>query len=164
MTGGSGGWRWRLPVFGVVAGKVRAGLSMPSTFGCCGDAIGGTPPRKGDFPSTIQVKDGAGDVASQDFSIEILPAAALAITFPATCCNAGTVGTSYLQNFFISGGVGPYTASLTAGQLPPGLSLSAAPPISITGTPTTRRTFTFTLTATDSKFAQATKAARLTIS
>src|SRR5216684_541896 len=75
-----------------------------------------------------------------------------------------TVGTSYLQNFFLSGGVAPYTASITAGQLPPGLSLSASPPISITGTPTTRGTFMFTVTVTDSKGAQATKSGSITVS
>ncbi len=164
ITGGSCGSPCSLPVFSVVAGKLPPGLSMPSTFGCCGDAIGGTPTRKGTFTFTIQVKDGAGDVASQAFSIEILRAAALTITFPATCCNDGTVGTSYLQNFFLSGGVGPYTASISAGQLPPGLSLSASPPISITGTPTTRGTFMFTVTVTDSKGAQATKSGSITVS
>src|SRR6266852_4732323 len=164
ITGGSCGSPCSLPVFSVVAGKLPPGLSMPSTFGCCGDAIGGTPTRKGAFTFTIQVKDGAGNVASQDFSIAILRAAALAITFPATCCNNGTVGTSYLQNFFLSGGVAPYTASIAAGQLPPGLSLSASPPISITRIPTTRGTFTFTVRVTDSKGAQATKSGSITIS
>jgi large repetitive protein len=164
ISGGSCGSPCSLPVFSVVTGKLPPGLSMPSAFGCCGDAIGGTPTRKGTFTFTIQVRDGAGDVASQAFSIEILRAAALAITFPATCCNDGTVGTSYLQNFFVSGGVGPYTASVTAGQLPPGLSLSASPPISISGTPTTRGTFTFTVTVTDSKGAQATKSGSITVS
>jgi hypothetical protein len=48
--------------------------------------------------------------------------------------------------------------------LPPGLSLSASPPISITGTPTTRGTFMFTVTVTDSKGAQATKSGSITIS
>ncbi len=164
ITGGSCGSPCSLPVFTVVAGKLPPGLFMPSTYGCCGDAIGGTPKRKGSFTFTIQVKDGAGDVASQAFSIEILRAAALTITFPTTCCNDGTVGTSYLQNFFLSGGVAPYSASIAGGQLPPGLSLSASPPISITGIPTTRGTFMFTVEVTDSKGAQATKAGNITIS
>jgi hypothetical protein len=164
ITGGSCGSPCSLPVFTVVVGKLPPGLFMPSTYGCCGDAIGGTPKRKGSFTFTIQVKDGAGDVASQAFSIEILRAAALTITFPTTCCNNGTVGTSYLQNFFLSGGVAPYTASIAAGQLPPGLNLSASPPISITGIPTTRGTFMITVEVTDSKGAQATKAGSITIS
>jgi hypothetical protein len=164
ITGGSCGSPCSLPVFTVVVGKLPPGLFMPSTYGCCGDAIGGTPTHKGTFTFTIQVKDGAGNIASQAFSIAILRAAALTITFPTTCCNDGTVGTSYLQNFFLSGGVAPFSASIAAGQLPPGLSLSASPPISITGIPTTRGTFMFTVEVTDSKGAQATKAGSITIS
>ena len=33
------------------------------------------------------------------------------------------VGGAYAQNFFLSGGAAPYTWSVAAGQLPPGLAL-----------------------------------------
>jgi hypothetical protein len=69
-----------------------------------------------------------------------------------------------LQNFFLSGGVAPFAASIAAGQLPPDLKLSSSPPISITGTPTTAGTFTFTVRVTDSNGAQATKQGSITIS
>ena len=164
ITGGSCGSPCSLPVFTVAVGKLPPGLFIPSTYGCCGDAIGGTPKHKGTFTFTIQVKDGSGNVARQAFSIAIRRAAALTITFPTTCCNDGTVGTSYLQNFFLSGDVAPFSASIASGQLPPGLSLSASPPISITGIPTTRGTFMFTVRVTDSKGAQATKSGSITIS
>jgi hypothetical protein len=152
-----------LPVFTIVSGSLPPGLSMPSTFGCCGDAIGGTPTQAGAFTFTVRVRDSAGHTAAQAFSIAISPPAQLKITFPGTCCNAGTVGQSYLQNFFLSGGVGPYTASISTGALPPGLALSAAPPISITGTPTTAGTFAFTVEVTDSRGAQATEQGSITI-
>lgn len=165
ITGGSCGRPCvTLPVFTVVAGSLPPGLRMPSTYGCCGDAIGGTPSRAGTFTFTIQVKDGAGDTARQAFSIAISPPAPLEITFPTTCCNGGTIGQSYLQNFFLSGGVAPYAASIAAGQLPPGLKLSSSPPISITGTPTTTGTFTFTVRVTDGNGAQATKQGSITVS
>jgi hypothetical protein len=153
-----------LPVFTVVAGSLPPGLRMPSTYGCCGDAIGGTPSQAGTFTFTIQVRDGAGDTARQAFGIAISPPARLEITFPTTCCNAGTLGRSYLQNFFLSGGVAPFAASIAAGQLPPDLKLSSSPPISITGTPTTAGTFTFTVRVTDSNGAQATTQGSITIS
>jgi large repetitive protein len=165
ITGGSCGRPCvTLPVFTVVAGSLPPGLRMPSTYGCCGDAVGGTPSQVGTFTFTIQVKDGAGNTARQAFRIAISGPARLEITFPTTCCNAGTVGQSYLQNFFLSGGVAPFAASIAAGHLPSGLKLSSSPPISITGTPTTAGTFSFTVRVTDSSGAQATKQGTITIS
>jgi hypothetical protein len=164
ITGGSCGRPCvTLPVFTVVAGSLPPGLRMPSTYGCCGDAIGGTPSQAGTFTFTIHVKDGAGNTARQAFRIAISPPARLAITFPTACCSAGIVGQSYLQNFFLSGGVAPFAASIAAGQLPPGLKLSSSPPISITGTPTTAGTFTFTVRVTDSNGAQATEQGSITV-
>jgi hypothetical protein len=151
-----------LPAFTVVSGSLPPGLFRPSTYGCCGDAIGGTPTQAGAFTFTVQVRDVAGHTATQAFSIAISPPAPLQFTFPATCCNAGTVGQSYLQNFAVSGGVGPYSTSISAGALPPGLALS--PPLSITGTPTTAGTFTFTVRVTDSSGAQATEQGSMNIS
>ncbi len=146
-----------LPAFTVVSGTLPPGLTMPQTYGCCGDVIAGTPTTAGAFRFTVQVKDGAGDTVSQGFSLAVGPPSPLQITFPATCCPAGSVGASYLQNFFVSGGVGPMTGAISAGALPPGLQLSASAPISITGTPTSAGTFTFTVRVTDSTGAQATE-------
>ena len=55
---------------------------------------------------------------------------------------AGTVGASYTASLQASGGSGSYQWSVTAGQLPPGLSLGSSG--TITGTPTTAGTFGFT--------------------
>jgi hypothetical protein len=162
ISGGSGG-NFALPVFTVVAGSLPPGLTLATTHGCCGTIIGGTPTKAGTFTFTIQVKDGAGDIALQTFRITISKALPLTITFPTTCCPDGTVGTAYVQNFFLSGGVGPFTATISAGQLPTGLSLSSSPPISITGTPTTAGTFTFTVRVTDSTGAQATQLGSITV-
>jgi hypothetical protein len=152
-----------LPVFTVVRGSLPPGLFLPATFGCCGDPIGGTPTSTGTFTFTIQVKDTAGDVARQAFRIVVHPALPLTFTFPSSCCPDGTIGVSYLQNFFFSGGVGPFTASISAGQLPPGLHLTTSPPVSILGTPTTAGTFTFTVEITDSTGATATMPGSITI-
>jgi hypothetical protein len=67
--------------------------------------------------------------------------AALAITTGAL--PGGTVGASYSASLQASGGSGSYQWSVTAGQLPPGLSL--APGGTISGTPTTAGTFNFTV-------------------
>ncbi|CAN5749906.1 hypothetical protein BH11BAC7_BH11BAC7_25910 [soil metagenome] len=59
----------------------------------------------------------------------------------------GTAGTAYSQTLSQTGSLGTPTYSLTAGALPPGLSLSAAGTIS--GTPTATGTFNFTVTVND---------------
>jgi hypothetical protein len=70
----------------------------------------------------------------------------LAIT-TAPSLPAGRVGTPYSQTLAARDGASPYTWSLASGSLPPGLSLSSAGVIS--GTPTTRGTFAFSVKVTD---------------
>ncbi|HEY8157325.1 MAG TPA: N,N-dimethylformamidase beta subunit family domain-containing protein [Methylobacter sp.] len=72
--------------------------------------------------------------------------AALAVT--TTALPGGTVNTPYSVSLAAIGGTLPYTWSISAGSLPPGLSLSSSGAIS--GTPTTTATYTFTVQVTDS--------------
>ena len=66
---------------------------------------------------------------------------------PATLPN-GTPGVPYSQQLTATGGAPPHTFAVTAGTLPPGLTLTPAGLLS--GTPTTNGSFPFTVTATDS--------------
>ena len=96
---------------------------------------------------TVQVKDETRATDTQTFRVEILPAEAPTITTE-TLSN-GTVGEFYCcGNLFASGGVQPYTWSVVAGALPPGLELPKREN-TISGTPTTAGTFTFTVRVTD---------------
>ncbi|MEO8670229.1 MAG: ice-binding family protein [Tahibacter sp.] len=64
---------------------------------------------------------------------------------------AVTVGASYSQSVAASGGTTPYTFTVTAGALPPGLNLVASGSSSalISGVPTLPGSYSFSLTATD---------------
>jgi hypothetical protein len=135
---------------------------MPSTYDCCGDAIGGTPNQAGDFTFTVQAKDGAGDIARQAFAIAIAPPLPLQIT-SGPCCPGGAVGAPYGVTFFSSGGVQPYTWSITSGSLTPGISLCPTPPANLNGLPTTAGTFTFTVRVTDSQGAQASESGGIAV-
>jgi hypothetical protein len=79
---------------------------------------------------------------------------------PATLPN-GTVGTAYNQTLTASGGTPPYTFAVTAGTLPPGLTLSADGVLS--GKPTAAGTFNFTVTATDANGNTGSQAYAITI-
>jgi Putative Ig domain len=61
----------------------------------------------------------------------------------------GAVNVPYGASLQATGGTAPYTWSISAGNLPPGLTLSAQSG-NITGTPTMFGSYTFTATATDS--------------
>jgi hypothetical protein len=72
---------------------------------------------------------------------------------------AGAVGNSYSQTLAASGGSGTYTFTITSGSLPAGLTLGSGG--SITGTPTTAGTVSFTAQVSDS--AQATSSRQFDI-
>lgn len=61
----------------------------------------------------------------------------------------GQVGSSYTATVAVSGGISPYTWSVTSGNLPTGLTLGASSG-TISGTPTASGAYTFTLQVTDS--------------
>jgi len=73
-----------------------------------------------------------------------------------TCGNPpnGYVNSSYTHTFAATGGTPPFTYTISAGTLPPGLNLSSGGVLS--GTPTAPGTFSFTVKATDSAASTAT--------
>jgi len=149
--------------FTITSGSLPPGLSMPATYGAAGTIVGGTPTKPGIYTFTVHVTPFGATTPSTNgtYSITVGPPPPLTITFPATCCNAGTVGSSYLQNFFSSGGTAPFTWTVAAGQLPPGVTLTGS---HLSGTPTTAGTTRFTIKVTDSAGNHATESGSITIS
>jgi len=116
-----------------------AGLSLGA-----GGALSGTATVAGSFSFTITAKDSDSFTASQAYSFTIaVPTIVLA---PATL-PAPTVGVSYSETVSASGGVAPYSYSISAGALPAGLALSAGGVLS--GTATAGGSVSFTVTAKD---------------
>jgi hypothetical protein len=94
------------------------------------------------------------------FGVATLPAQSpLSITntsFPLVA-----VGQFYSQALQASGGIAPYTWLVTAGQLPPGLTVSST--AVLIGTPTVGGTYAFTLTVVDSRQTNASRAFTLIV-
>lgn len=136
-TGGTGtGYQ-----FTVIAGSLPTGLTLDATSG----VLSGTPTARGSFAFTVQVTDSGSHTATQAYAITIV-GHTLSLA-PASLPN-GTNGTPYAtQTFVASGGVAPYGYAVTAGTLPPGLTLGTDGVLS--GTPTSVGTYGFTVTATD---------------
>jgi ice-binding like protein/putative Ig domain-containing protein/exosortase sorting signal-containing protein len=73
----------------------------------------------------------------------------------------GALGVAYSQTISAIGGTAPYTFAVTAGALPPGLTLTPAGLLS--GTPTTSGTSIFTIAATDANGCTGFRAYTITI-
>lgn len=150
--------------FSIVSGSLPDGLKMEKFFGVQSTIITGKPQKQQTSTFTVRAQDGSSS-ATRTFTITIQAATALAITLPGPTAKSGTVGSFYFQNLFASGGETPYSWSITGGALPPGLRLvSASNGNRIEGTPTTRGTFTFTLTVRDKRGQQTSQVTSITIS
>lgn len=149
-TGGVQPYTWSL-----ASGTLPAGLSI-STSG----VISGTPTATGSTTVKIQVTDSQTPTAAlATASKTITVNQPLAIS--TTSLTSGSVGVAYSASLTATGGVPPYTWSLTSGSLPAGLSLSTSG--FITGTPTAQGTQTFTVQASDSQTPAATATATLSL-
>jgi hypothetical protein len=132
-------------VWSITVGGLPAGLSLNPQTG----AISGTPTGAGAASFTVGVTDAQNpaDSATATLSINVAQAP-LAIT--TTSLPSARRLKAYSQTLQASGGVKPYSWSLTAGSLPPGLTLNSATG-TVSGTPTSRGTWTFTILAQDSQ-------------
>jgi Putative Ig domain len=84
------------------------------------------------------------------YTLEVVP---LSLACPSA--NTGTVGVAYSSSLVASGGTPPYTFSIIAEILPPGLTLNASNGL-ISGVPTAAGTYPYTAQVTDSLSATAT--------
>jgi len=131
----------------IVSGRLPAGLSMTRSFGVASTLITGTPTTIGTSTFTVEARDESGQTARKTFTITIEPPLPLLITNQSDQLAPAAVGASYSIQLFANGGVRPYSWSIVAGELPPGLALSGSGLVS--GTPVTAGTYAFTARVTD---------------
>jgi len=138
----------------VSAGSLPAGVTLNAATG----ALSGTPTTAGLASCTVQVADAQGRTSAQ--AVGLLVAATLALTFGDL--PAGEVGAAYAHSLAFTGGVAPYTWSVSAGSLPAGITLD--PMIgALSGTPAAAGTSSFTIQVSDALGKTATKAATLAV-
>lgn len=139
VTGGATPYTWRL-----AAGGFPQGLTINPSTG----VLSGTPNGSvGASTFTVQVTDSSSPVqtVTKAYTVNV----ALTLTITTLSLPAGTKGSAYSGSLAASGGITPYTWSVTSGSLPPGLNLNSTSG-GITGTPTATGSTVFTVTVADS--------------
>jgi hypothetical protein len=119
--------------------------TVNSTF-----AIRGTPNSSGTEMFTVTATDNVGATSSLTYSVVINPA----LTIQTTALSNATIQTAYSQTISLSGGTAPVTFT-NSGTLPTGLNLGSNGVLS--GTPSATGTYAFTVNATDSAGAVASR-------
>ncbi len=142
---------------------LKIGNRLPSGLALSAGKISGTPRVAGTFKFTLVASDSqspAKATAEREFTLVIKPAVPLAITAPNPMPTAN-VGSVYgPASFTASGGLPPYTWSVTPSPAAPGLTFSGG---NLTGTPTTAGNYTFTVRVVDSASANATRTITLPV-
>ncbi|HMX26525.1 MAG TPA: putative Ig domain-containing protein, partial [Blastocatellia bacterium] len=127
--------------YAVTTGVLPTGLTLNQLSG----AISGTPTVAGTFNFTITATGFGTCTGSRSYSFTIAPGACPTITLASL--SGGNVGQLYTASVAASP-TGTYSYAVTAGALPPGLTLYAGFGL-LNGYPTTEGSFNFTITATD---------------
>ncbi|MBV9762733.1 MAG: putative Ig domain-containing protein [Acidobacteriaceae bacterium] len=132
--------------YSISAGALPAGLALNASTG----AVTGVPTAGGTFAFTVQVTDSSSppQTATQQitaFTVAVRTPLLLACSIS----SSPQVNVPFSASCTASGGVPPSTYAISAGALPPGLSLNAATG-AVTGTPTHYGPYSFTVQAKDS--------------
>jgi hypothetical protein len=140
-TGGTTPYHWS-----ICSGTLPAGLTLAAGTGI----ITGTPTTSGSYTFTAKVTDSTSPTAqTATKSLTITVASAPApVQITTTSLPSAQVAVPYSTALAAIDGVAPYKWTITSGVLPAGLTLASGGTVS--GTPTTSGTFSFTAHVADS--------------
>jgi len=152
-SGGTAPYTWSL-----VSGSLPTDLTLSNA-----GVISGTPSAAGTYNFTVKVEDSSSPKkqATKQLSINVNEQTQ-PLTITTEALPDGIVGTQYSATLSASGGIPPYTWSISSGSLPNGLILSPSTG-AISGTPIEQGTYNFTVQVQDADSNTAAKNLSITI-
>ncbi len=147
-SGGVSPFTWSL-----ASGSLPPGISLTSSGN-----LSGTATATGTYSFTVKVTDANGQAATQATSLTINAGVTANFSPPP----AAAVNVAYSDTLTATGGTTPYTWSVNAGTLPPGITLSPAGVLS--GTPTATGSFSFSVNVIDANNGVSTASVTLVVS
>ena len=143
VSGGVSPYKWSKS-----SGTLPDGLKL--TYSDSKATISGKPSKAGTFTFKIKATDANKAAVTKSFTVNITQP-----EISGTLSN-GKLKANYSQSLTVSGGVKAYTWTVSSGELPTGLKLTySGTKATISGTPTSSGTFTFTLKVSDANKATA---------
>jgi hypothetical protein len=141
-------YRWE-----IAEGEAPPGLQIEAR----GGRLIGTPQRPGQYRFTTRVTDAAGLSAAREFTLSVQDRVGIPDDLQLL---PATVGEPYSFVLRPTGGTAPYTWSVAAGALPPGISLRPETG-TLQGTPTQPGSYEFSLVVASGSRASASRAFQL---
>lgn len=143
-AGGTTPYTWS-----IASGALPAGLTLSA-----GGVLSGTPTVAGSYSFVAEVADTSSPqlTATKQLTLSVIANPGSSLVLLTQMLPMGIVGNAYNGSFVAAGGTTPYTFSISAGALPPGLSLASDGKLS--GTPTTSGGFSFTVKVGDASMPQ----------
>lgn len=134
-----------------VPGTTPSGLTFTTLTSSSG-SLAGVPTQNGRDSFSLQIIDANSQVTQVSYVISVVDSLGGTMTISPASLTAPTFGSAYAATLSVSTGTSPYTWSVSQGSLPPGISLgsSTTSSVPLSGTPTQRGSFTFTVEVTDS--------------
>jgi uncharacterized protein (TIGR03437 family) len=129
--------------FSITTGALPNGLSLTTN-----GALTGTPTVAGSYSFIVRATDANGCTGERGYTLVVNAPACPSITINQASLPPGIVGAAYLQTLTATGGVQPYSFSISGGNFPTDLMLNSTNG-AILGTLTTAGTYNFTVRVTD---------------
>jgi YVTN family beta-propeller protein len=154
LPNGAVGSPYPATTLNAVGGAAPYTWSGTAPFGLTLNADGsitGTPATSGTTSFSVTVTDSAGTphTSTESFSVQVKPAITLApAALPGTAVGKSYAAATPLATFVASGGNAPFAYALSAGTLPPGLSLNSSTG-AVTGLVSGSGVFPITIQVTD---------------